>query len=156
MPRRLLAGAVVVILATSLVLGTAAWLGTWDQTQSAVTGLTGWVSSWAAFSVWAALLTVPAVLLLALPLDLATRRLPTRRAVLAFAGLGFVVGAIAGFAIVESVGPGWLGAMVLGPLGALGGALGRLAADRLVRTDGLLTAATALTVALVVLGAIVD
>lgn len=57
-------------------------------------------SAWGAFAVWAALVTVPAVLLLGWPLDRRLAGRPPARAALWFAALGFTVGAAAG---VESL-----------------------------------------------------
>lgn len=152
MARRLLAGTVPTILCSSLVVGTASWLGRISVARSSQEAFAWWLQAWGAFAVWAALVTVPAVALLAWPLDrrlAGSRRLP---AALWFAALGFAVGMVAGFAILASIDAGWLGAAVVAPLGALAAFVGRLLAEPLARRPRLLGAVTLATLLLLAVG----
>lgn len=152
MPWRLLAGAVPTILCSSLLIGTASWLGRVGGAGSSSQALAWWVQAWGAFAAWATLVTVPAVLLLGWPLDRRLAALRPLPAALGFAALGLAVGAVAGFAILASIDAGLLGAAVIAPVGAVAAFAGRLLVDPLARRPRFLAGLAVATVALVAVG----
>ena len=150
MARRLLAGTVPTILCSSLIVGTASWLGRVSGARSSGQALAWWLQAWGAFAVWAALVTVPAVALFAWPLDRRLAGLRPLPSALWFAVLGLVVGAVAGFVILASIDAGLVGAAVVAPVGALAAFLGRLLVEPLAerpRLLGVLAVATLVLVA---------
>lgn len=111
-----------------------------------------WLQAWGAFAVWAAVVTVAAVVLFAWPLDRLLAGLRPLPAALWFAVLGLVVGAVAGFVILASIDAGLVGAAVVAPVGALAAFLGRLLVEPLAERPRLLGVLAVATLLLVVGG----
>jgi hypothetical protein len=152
MASRLAAGAVPAILASSAIIGTAAWLGRTREVSGWPESIGLWLRIWGAYAVWATIVTVPAVLVLGWPLDRLTAGLQPLAAALRFAALGLVTGAVAGFAILASIDAGWVGAAVVAPIGAIAAFVGRLLVEPLARHRAALLVLSLVMAAVVLTG----
>lgn len=145
-PWRLLAGLTTAVLGASLLVGTGVW---WVND-----GESSWFGQWALFSVWAAVVGTPGVLLFAWPLDIVTAKWSLWRAAGLFALLGLLIGAAAGAVILGPLDVSWLGASLLAPAGAITALVGRCLVDVLVKSRFVVIVLFLSTVALVAYGAL--